>query len=107
MPILRSSLYNSIEIDVSAPLPKEWKLAALYGDLAAFLLLYCFDDLAHNPLCGSMFQCGCKFALTWSKAWAKCNVRDDHGPSCPWCSCASFLDGHDCGEGIFSKFYQK
>ena len=55
-----------------------------------------FDYLVHNPFCGTMFQCGCVFAFDWNRGWRDCNIHDPAAPHCPWCDCASFLDGGAC-----------
>ena len=52
----------------------------------ALAALYAFDLVFHNPMCGTIYACGCSWPeFLGGSGWTNCNVHNTHGPQCPWC----------------------
>lgn len=50
--------------------------------LAVVTGLWAFAFWTITPFCGYLFACGC----TLSEGMSECNIWQEQGPHCPWCS---------------------
>lgn len=37
------------------------------------------------PFCDALFDCGCRWSLSWAEGVTHCNIHDASTHDCPWC----------------------
>ena len=52
--------------------------------IALYTAVFTFTALFAISFCGWLFGCGCQYL--WGAGADHCNIKNHHGPHCPWCT---------------------